>query len=74
MRTLLYKKAAPVGASDHHTGLALDITFSSIEQYKNRFNINYTEEEQRKHDKDFESILKSIGVLKETDKIKDFKI
>jgi len=41
----LYKKVAPVGASEHHTGLALDITISDKKQYQERFEKYYTEEE-----------------------------
>ena len=33
----------------------------------------YTKEEQEKHDRDFEKILKQNGVLKENQSIKDLK-
>ncbi len=33
----------------------------------------YTEEEKRKHDSDFEKILKEAGVLKENESIKDLE-
>ena len=41
----LYEKVAPVGASEHHTGLALDITISNPKQYQERLTKYYTEEE-----------------------------
>ena len=33
----------------------------------------FTEEEKRKHEEDFEKILKQFGVLKENESIKDWK-
>lgn len=33
----------------------------------------FTEEEKRKHEEDFEKILKQFGVLKEDESIKDWK-
>lgn len=41
----LYKKVAPVGGSEHHTGLALDITVSNKKQYEERLTNYYTKEE-----------------------------
>lgn len=33
----------------------------------------FTDEEREQHDKDFEKILKTVGVLKENQSIKDLK-
>lgn len=35
--------------------------------------VKFTEEEMKKHDKNFEKILKEFGVLKENQSIKDMK-
>ena len=35
--------------------------------------IEFTEEEKKKHDEDFEKILKEFGVLKENESIKKMK-
>lgn len=49
----LYQKVAPVGASEHHTGLALDLTFSTCEEFQNRFKDYYSEEELEKREQKY---------------------
>ena len=36
-------------------------------------NVEFTKEEKKKHDEDFEKILKEFGVLKENESIKKMK-
>ena len=55
----LYKKVAPIGASEHHTGLALDITISDKEKYQERLNRYYTEDELKERENKY-NIMASI--------------
>jgi len=41
----LYQKVSPVGLSEHHTGLAIDITVSNQKQYQERLTNYYNQEE-----------------------------
>lgn len=55
----LYEKVAPVGASEHHTGLALDITISDKKQYQERITSYYKEEELKERENKY-NIMASI--------------
>lgn len=62
----LYEKVAPVGASEHHTGLALDITISNLKQYQERLTKYYTEEELETREKLYQwiaSVCSNYGFI-----------
>lgn len=52
--TKLYEKVAPVGCSEHHTGLALDITISNKKQYQERLTNYYKEDELQVRENKYE--------------------
>lgn len=54
----LYSKVAPVGASEHHTGLAVDITISNKKQYQERLTNYYAEDELEVREKKYELMSK----------------
>lgn len=54
----LYEKVAPVGTSEHHTGLALDITISNKKQFEERLDKYYSEEELEVREKKYEIMAK----------------
>lgn len=54
----LYEKVAPVGVSEHHTGLALDITISSKKEYEKRLTDYYSKEELDIREQKYELMAK----------------
>ncbi|MDD6224631.1 MAG: M15 family metallopeptidase [bacterium] len=58
---VLYQKVSPVGTSEHHTGLALDLTVSSKEEYQNRLSTYYTNDELDEREKKYQRIADISG-------------
>lgn len=54
----LYKKVAPVGCSEHHTGLALDITISNKKEYQERLTQYYKEEDLQVRENKYQVLAK----------------